>query len=146
MAHAMTNVIDIRNFIIGGKATFTIKSLLSGHHITYKVTVSDNNVQFFFISVLTGPDNWTNYSYLGTIALYRGRLEYRYGNKSKIGSNAPSAKAAAWLFSHLNSGNLPPSCEFYHEDKCCRCGRKLTTPESVTNGIGPECLKKTMAA
>lgn len=22
-----------------------------------------------------------------------------------------------------------------------RCGRKLTTPESVTNGIGPECIK-----
>lgn len=142
MAHKITNVTTIRNFILGGKATFTLKSLQSGHHITYKVQESDNKKGFFFISVLTGPDNWSNYSYLGTIHTHGTRLEYRYGTKSRIGSNAASAKAAAWFFGNLNAGHLAPSCEFYHEDKCCRCGRKLTTPDSVTNGIGPECMKK----
>jgi hypothetical protein len=32
--------------------------------------------------------------------------------------------------------------EFWHEGKCCRCGRKLTVPASIASGIGPECATK----
>lgn len=28
---------------------------------------------------------------------------------------------------------------FYHMGICGRCGRALTTPESITRGIGPVC-------
>ena len=28
---------------------------------------------------------------------------------------------------------------FYHKGHCCVCGKTLTTPESIKNGIGPFC-------
>jgi hypothetical protein len=27
----------------------------------------------------------------------------------------------------------------WHEGRCGRCGRKLTVPESIESGFGPEC-------
>jgi len=33
--------------------------------------------------------------------------------------------------------------EFHKTTYCRRCGRRLTNPESVMNGIGPECIKHT---
>ena len=30
----------------------------------------------------------------------------------------------------------------HHEGRCCSCAKQLTTPESVSLGIGPECLKR----
>ena len=37
---------------------------------------------------------------------------------------------------------IPEHLEIFHEGRCCACGRKLTTPESILSGIGPECAKK----
>ena len=34
---------------------------------------------------------------------------------------------------------LPKTVEVWHEGICGRCGRKLTVPESVERGLGPEC-------
>jgi hypothetical protein len=33
-------------------------------------------------------------------------------------------------------------CEVYHEGRCGRCNRKLTVPESIETGLGPECASK----
>ena len=32
--------------------------------------------------------------------------------------------------------------EIWHEGKCGKCGRPLTVPSSIENGLGPSCLKK----
>ena len=29
--------------------------------------------------------------------------------------------------------------QVWHEGRCGKCGRKLTVPESLTSGLGPEC-------
>jgi hypothetical protein len=29
----------------------------------------------------------------------------------------------------------------WHEGSCARCGKKLTVPESIESGFGPECVK-----
>jgi ssDNA-binding Zn-finger/Zn-ribbon topoisomerase 1 len=40
-------------------------------------------------------------------------------------------------------GNIPeaiyPNAEVLHANKCCKCRRTLTTPESILKGIGAEC-------
>ena len=41
----------------------------------------------------------------------------------------------------LHHGNLPPALEVWHEGRCGRCGRKLTTPQSVETGFGPVCAQ-----
>lgn len=59
-------MLDIRNFLLAGKAIFTVVSKKSGNRFTYKVKKYDNG-DLWFVSVLTGPDNYSSYSYLGTI-------------------------------------------------------------------------------
>jgi hypothetical protein len=68
---------------------------------------------------------------------------YQHGKKSKISDNAPSAKAFAWFVVQLRTNpNVFNQVEFRHEGCCGRCGRTLTTPESIDTGFGPECSGK----
>src|ERR1019366_4832357 len=56
-------------------------------------------------------------------------------------------RVLAWnyLWDRVLRGLLPANLEVWHEGKCGRCGRKLTVPESIERGIGPEC-ERLMAA
>jgi UDP-N-acetylglucosamine 2-epimerase len=35
-----------------------------------------------------------------------------------------------------------PEIEVFHMGACLRCGRALTTPESITRGLGPDCAER----
>lgn len=132
------NMIDPKEFIYAGNAIFTLKSLRTGEHFTYKFTKKDT---VYFASVLNGPDNWTNYAYLGLTS--PDTLGLRLTAKSRAGDDAPSVRALRWWLSTLRAQrNVDDLVEFKHEGKCCRCGRKLTHPESIDSGIGPECASK----
>ena len=132
---------DIKFFMFGGKAIFTIANPNTGTRFTYKIHAKeiDETRTLHFVSVLTGPDNTADYTYLGTIF---DAQTYRHGRKSRIGEDAPSAKAFAWFFRRVASGRDFAPAEVNHEGRCCRCGRLLTVPESVSSGIGPECAKQ----
>jgi len=47
--------------------------------------------------------------------------------------------AFAFFMAKMNKLNKI-GLNFFHEGKCGKCGRKLTTPESIKNGFGPTCL------
>lgn len=96
----------------------------------------------YFVGVLTGVDNQSNYSYIGMIDAETDTPIFRLTKKSKLSNDAQSVVAFRWFFAHAMTGELPETCEFYHAGKCCRCGRKLTVPESITDGVGPECKGK----
>jgi hypothetical protein len=52
------------------------------------------------------------------------------------------AKAFQWFWRTLHgSGNFPDGFEFWHEGRCAQCGKRLTVPESIQSGFGPECVK-----
>lgn len=136
---------DVLRFMLAGKAIMTLKSLRTGQHFTYKVKKAQdwNGIQskLSFVSVLNGPDNTTNYSYMGTITPKLDRL--CTSAKSRVGSAAPSFKAFAWFLQALAAaGDLPADLEVRHEGRCGKCGRLLTHPESIDRGIGPECWGK----
>jgi len=124
----------IETFMMAGNATLTLKSEKTGVHFTYRVRASEDG-KVSFVSLMNGPDNEKNYSYLGTI---RDGI-FAHGAKSKIGADAPSAKAFTWFHNHLKSSTVPAQLQVWHEGRCGRCGRKLTHPESIERGIGPEC-------
>jgi hypothetical protein len=93
----------------------------------------------WFVSFLNGPDNWENYQYLGIIR----ENAFRVTAKSRAGADSPVAKAMAWTFAKLVAGeDISSSVEVWHEGKCGRCGKKLTVPESIASGYGPECMGK----
>lgn len=132
---------DIKKFVFGGNATFTVTNTNTRNRFTFKVKQPKNNDSVFFISVLNGSDNNSNYSFIGTYFTNGGN--YRHGKKSSIGKDAQSAKVISWFFSRfINCEEKYPFVQVYHEGKCGSCGRKLTTPESIKTGRGPVCSGK----
>ena len=140
------------SFIKAGNAYFTIRSLRTGTRFTYRVTRAECKRcgqkdchcwanPMLFVSVLTGPDNWENYKYSGYI---KDNL-FQSSAKKGISQSAPSTIAFDWLWRALTTPNrpeLPKQLELWHEGRCGRCGRKLTVPESIERGIGPDCAGK----
>jgi hypothetical protein len=141
-------MLDIRNFLLAGKAIFTVVSKKSGVRFTYKVKKHDEK-DLWFVSVLTGPDNTSSYSYLGTVFTQTGQFGpsrvFRSTAKSRIAVDAPSNKAFSWLFRMVDEGkSVEEFAEVHHEGRCGRCGRRLTVPESIESGFGPECIQHVM--
>lgn len=128
-------------YLRAGKATVTLVSKATQKRFTYEVNLSEDG-NCYFVSVLVGPDNSRDFKYLGRIArdlFWAGRKVPRPGD---IARDAPSATAFAWAWRNLIRGTLPAQLEIYHEGSCGRCGRKLTVPESIESGFGPECRNK----
>ena len=140
------------DFILAGNAYFTIRSRRTGTRFTYRVSLPRDKEEpqgpdkRYFVSLLTGPDNWSNYTYIGLISVRPGQPggpEFRLTKGSKLSMDAPGVKAFAWAWARIATGQpIPAGLEVWHEGKCGRCGRKLTVPESIASGIGPECALK----
>lgn len=71
-----------------------------------------------------------------------GPIQFRQTAKAKITAEAPSVKGFVFFWNAIAAGKMPCSMTVRHEGKCGRCGRKLTVPESIDRGIGPECAGK----
>ena len=133
------------NKLATGSAVFTLESGKTGKRFTYRVRQAIENEQpqdMFFVAVLTGADNNTDYKYIGYIrrsVFWAGRKTPKPGD---INTDAPSVKAFDWTWRQIVRGELPEQLHVYHEGRCGRCSRRLTVPESITSGFGPECIGK----
>lgn len=139
-----TDAADLLRFLRGGNAKLTLRSRKTGTHFTFRVAQPwdhDANRRDtagpFFVSVLSGPNNETDFQFIGFIPF--GGESMSAGKKGH--PNAPSFKAFSWMLRHAVLGHIHPDLEVRHEGRCCRCGRALTHPTSITTGIGPECAK-----
>lgn len=119
-------------FLFAGKAEFTLRSVATGAHFTYKVTQSDDG-RMYFVAVLQDGRK----QYAGCIPA-DARTTFRSTRGSKIAHSHVAVMGFEWFLTHLES----PQVELHHCGKCGRCGRKLTNPESIALGIGPECASK----
>lgn len=126
-------------YVLGGNATVTLRSAKTGTRFTYRIRLSEDG-KLYFVSLLTGSDNENSYQYVGHI--FADQRIFWHGRKSKISQDAPGAKAWKWSYAKILRGELPDQLEIWHEGSCGRCGRKLTVPESVRSGFGPECATK----
>lgn len=136
---------DPLKFILAGNAIVTLHSEKTGAHFTYRVRRPKGFspvAPVWFVQVLTGPSNEDDYEYLGVIrpAANLTDLSYSYGVRSRIRADAPSAVAISWALRRLLTKQPLPSCQILHEGRCGRCGRRLTVPESIQSGFGPECI------
>jgi hypothetical protein len=137
----------ILRFMLAGNATFTIVSVATGARFTFRVRAKKGPRRegVRFVSVLTGPCNEGDYQFLGTIFLSGedGLGTFIRSGKSAIASGARSIRAFGWFWQRLMQEQDPePVAEFWHEGTCGRCGRKLTVPESIASGLGPECAAR----
>jgi hypothetical protein len=130
-----------------GSATVTLESLKTGTRYTYKINQARDKESglpqdCFFVGLLCGPNNDSDYKYIGRIArsiFWAGR---KYPKPGDISKDAPSVRAFDWAWRALVRGSMPAQLAIWHEGKCGRCGRKLTVPSSVASGFGPECQGK----
>jgi hypothetical protein len=103
-----------------------------GTHRTFKVAIQPSDAKFApgatVLSYLSGRDNESDYT--GMAFISKGQLR-PWG---KFRSNDELLNDAYRMFS-----NPAAVMESAH---CARCGKTLTTPESIASGFGPECSKK----
>jgi len=141
--HQFQNWQDVQEFLYAGNATLTIVSKKTGTRFTYRVRKPENDAperRFYFVSLLSGPDNESDFQYMGVI----DGESFRHTKASRISQDAPSWAGFAWFFDcQKRGGDLWANqlVEVWHEGKCGRCGRKLTVPESIERGIGPDCAE-----
>lgn len=145
MAGELKTKDHIEKFIFAGKAIFTIHNNQTGNRFTFRLMqVKDADV--YFVSLLTGPDNYHSYSFFGTV-FDKKRFSYSF-KKSKVDlkdeRQAMGVKTFQWFFDTLISLTkpFPPQVQIWHEGVCGKCGKKLTVPDSIEIGLGPICAKR----
>lgn len=75
---------------------------------------------------------------------FMGCRSFPHCNGAKDIDPREATAIKAFRFAMLVVGGMIPetmytSAEVMHANKCCKCRRTLTTPESILKGIGPEC-------
>ena len=141
----MNNTITSSQFFTAGHALFTVSNP-AGEHYTYKIMRAKENEKFdstpLFVSLLTGPDNTSNYTYMGILDTGIKNMCLRLTQKSKYAPDTRPVKVFNWVMFTVNSGKtMPEGYSLHHEGRCARCGRLLTVTESVQSGFGPECIQ-----
>jgi hypothetical protein len=130
---------DQLKWLFAGRAIFTVRNSKTGNRFTYSISKNKKDEKLFWVAVLRGPDNTSDYTPLGRIVNNDSGGTYLRNRSSRIGEDAQSHKVFAWFFQQLSAGTLPDFIEIWHAGRCGRCGRLLTVPESISRGIGPEC-------
>lgn len=137
--HAITDY----EFFGKGKAIFTVYND-KGDHYTYKITRKEDirvpSKWIHFVYLLTGTDNNKAYTYMG---IYKPRdIDVWPTTKSNYTRESKPLKVLIWALHRVNfKQKCPEGYGIIHKGKCARCGRKLTTPDSIKAGVGPECAK-----
>ena len=128
---------DVATYVQGGRGKITAVSLKSGQRITYKFRIPQNPRPGCPIFVMVKKEQ--AFTFLGCIFKNPTGYTYRHGRKSPIHEKDITSLAIKWILARAFAGKDLNNLEVYHEGTCCRCGRSLTDPQSITTGIGPVC-------
>jgi hypothetical protein len=136
-----SNAADVKAYTLAGNATLTLTSEKTGARYTFKVSQAKDDdgapKEMWFVGLLVGPDNYSDYRYMGVLA--GCQKMFKLTGKSKYTPDSIPVKAFEFFWNRIVEERMPPQMEIRHSGNCGRCGRKLTVPESVDSGLGPEC-------
>lgn len=135
---SFTSAANVVSFCLAGHATVTIQSHKTETHYTFQIKRNKRRQNGgYFVSLLTGPEQ---YAYMGMITRDR---DFIHTKGSKIDHDAKSSRSFRWFWHWMTvRQQIPELLEIRHDGHCARCGRQLTTPESIDRGLGPECAIK----
>jgi len=133
---------DFRSFIFQGKAVFTLENIESGNYIVYKVYSlkrrrgQPENTRLFNVYVRALGDGWRGNRYIGQVDRLTETLKTPFG----VDTNSVGVRTFNWIIAKWRKlEKFEGKMNMYHMGVCCKCGRDLTVPESINNGIGPQC-------
>lgn len=154
---------DLRRYIEAGKGTITVTSERTGARYTYRFDKgrarNGQSMDPIFVQLLTGPDNDHDYTYLcALLDPTVGQIKKGHPRHARVpvftaascqSRNSPPATAFAFIWAQATETHPRPKLYnrvvVQHSGVCGRCGRTLTTPESITLGLGPVCAQKEAA-
>jgi hypothetical protein len=140
-----------REFVLAGRAVFTVEPPAATcqrfdfkSHYTFKVKHKEASGQYreaWFVQLLSGPDNASDYMYLGMLHAQTGAV--RTTDKSCLTSDSIPVrivdKVLRAIFGSRSDAISEAGWKVHHEGRCARCGRPLTVPASIERGLGDEC-------
>jgi len=132
---------EAKTYTLAGKAKITLTSKKTQKWYTFRVERAEDRAtgkpqDRWFVQLLAGPDNVSDFVYLGMIFPDSG---FRTTKGSKLPPDSVPVRAFNYFWRNLLDGRIPDDLEIRHEGVCGRCGRPLTVPESIDRGIGPDC-------
>ena len=127
----------ISKYILGGSGMLTLESPTGKHHTYFFKKPREINTfpeDTVFVYALHEK---TKLFYVGMIERGRFRLTHcsRFLNDTEI-------VRGARFIEKMSHKKFDTPMKLYHEGMCCRCGRKLTNPDSIKEGIGKRCKHK----
>lgn len=136
---------NVMDFLLANKADLTFQSKVTGKYFSYKIRAARDNKNVHFVSAFTGTDNETCFKYMACIFINPDNsATLRWTKASKVSSDALIGKTFKWVWEQTGKcgDNILKYVNFFRSNKCQNCGKKLTTPESILTGFGPECSKR----
>lgn len=132
--HILKNHVDISDYINGGHGVVTLQAP-SGNHHTYLFKKPHSSSKFkegtLFVYCFDGKSD------CGYVGMWDTR-NFRKTTNSEYEEDTDQFKGAKYIM-YMSMKDFDTPMKLYHEGVCCRCGRQLTTPESIERGMGPVC-------
>jgi hypothetical protein len=121
--------------------TFTLVNKATDTHITLRIhTVKSGDLKGKrIISKMNGRDNTRDYQ---GIAFLNKQDTYSLWARHRTDKNASTISILLAMIIKGKESRFSDRVEIKESRKCLRCNRKLTNPQSVEDGIGPECIQK----
>lgn len=121
-----------KEFVLAGCAIFTVSNG-RGEHYTFKVLSPAFGMKSHACYVLSGSNNETDYKYLCSMKdcqCHTNRITKPF-------------EVLQWAIRRIwRQDGLPEGYRIQHAGRCGKCGRPLTTPDSIESGLGPKCRGK----
>jgi hypothetical protein len=127
---------------------YTIRNRQTGEHRTFRIATQAEDARFApgerIVSLLVGQDNSHDYKGFGFVKKDESGIvvwkKLRSRDMGKPSNHEMFAKMIWALSAPEGQGQWwKDRYELMLSKRCVRCNRRLTNPESVESGIGPDC-------
>src|SRR6266704_490174 len=118
MTHKFHSASDASAFVMAGNAIITVSSAKTGARFTFRIVAPKHNyddkikpeqAKVHFVCLLTGPNNTSDYTYMGVLRHTVAGLAFQLTAKSRMTEDAPAMKAFRYFFMQVMVGNRLPT-------------------------------------
>lgn len=123
----------------------TVTNQSTGEHRTFRVRTQKDDAKFApgerIVSLLIGPDNTSDYQGFGFVKDNGWIILWKRNRTPQYEGLAKALRLASRALERGEDTFTTPRATYSVQlsKRCLRCNRTLTTPESLSRGIGPEC-------
>lgn len=130
-------------FMLAGKSEFILHSTKTNGDFKFKLDKKDSKYNagefVYFVFLKMGRTD----QYAGVMRFNPNSSEFEFKEKDggPVKANSIEIRSLMFVINKLYREEAVQYLEVYHVGKCGKCGKKLTTPESILTGLGPSCSK-----